>query len=716
MKFLLEHLKTHVDMPASTRESRELLDDVGIEVKSVDATAVGTVFNCELLANRGDHYCYEGVAREVSGRTDAPLRYPKLRKLDVHAADATRVKIESPLCLVYTVTELFAPVIPSEARNLGGRGADDQPLSPLPHGSLAHARDDKAPLPPEVLAPLTAADVHSISAPVDASNLANFDIGQPTHAFDADKIDGPITIRLSRKGERAWMLFTPEAVEIPKGTLVIADDSKILGIAGVIGCVESGISDKTTRILLESACFDPVAVRIASRQLNQNTDAAARFMRGGDPTLPLIGAARVAYLLEQHAGYRVGNAYRAGEWKDPERKITVDVKKTGRFIGAELSAFAMAERLTRYGFTVELHDDNTLIVTVPPRRLWDVNFEADIAEELLKSVGYNNTPITLPTVQMGALPSHVENVGERVNEVLVAEGFYEIFTDSFYGRGVRERLGITEGDPLWPHVEMQNSIERNYSLMRNNTIAQALDALAANVNNKLANVKIFEWVRIYLPDLSERGVLWALANGRDRGPFWADKGRPADAIYLKGIVEQLRLELRVDLKIGATDGHRLERFFHPRRRGGVWLNDRIVGIFGELHPLLLQRFDIKRQRPVYLEIETDALFTTPLPRVYTDPPTRQPIVRSVAYAIPSGIPASAIRDALASAAPPFLREIRIVDVYEIPNDPRRARAVTFEIEYLSEEALTGETINAATEAMMAAVVLRFGDQGVSLRA
>ena len=322
MKFLLEHLHTHTDLPAAPAEARELLDEVGIEVKSLETNSLGTVVNCELLANRGDHYCYHGVAREVRGRTGGALRFPPLHKLNVLPADDTRVRIESPLCLVYTVTELF-------------RG------------------DDKGVLPTEVLAPLIAADVHSISAPVDASNLTNFDLGQPTHAFDADTIDGPITIRLSRKGEKAWMLFTPEAVEIPEGTLVIADDSKILGIAGVIGCVETGITDKTTRILLESACFDPVAVRIASRQLNQATDAAARFMRGGDPTAPLLGAARVAYLLEKHAGYRVGNAYTAGDWKDPQRKIEVDVARANHFINTTMSHLEMAERLTRYGFTVE---------------------------------------------------------------------------------------------------------------------------------------------------------------------------------------------------------------------------------------------------------------------------------------------------------------------------------------------------------------------------
>jgi phenylalanyl-tRNA synthetase beta chain len=685
VKFLLEHLRTHIDdFPATAHDARELLDEVGIEVKTVDTTPFGTVVNCELLANRGDHYCYQGVAREASGRTGGRLHFPKLKQLEIVEADATRVKIETPLCLVYTVTELFRG-------NAGGM------------------------LPPEVLAPLLAADEHSISAPVDASNLTNFDIGQPTHAFDADTVDGPITIRLSRKGEKAWMLFTEGPAEIPEGTMVIADDSKILGIAGVIGCVESGITDKTTRILLESACFDPVAVRIASRKLDQPTDAAARFMRGGDPTAPALGAARVAYLLEQHAGYRVGKLYTAGDWKNPIRVIEVDVARTARFIGIEPNALDMAERLTRYGFTVEVKAEvgtdavaewspARLLVTVPPHRLWDVHFEADLAEELLKSVGYNNTPITLPRVEMGALPPHAENVAGQVNEVLVAEGFYEIFTDSFYGRGVRDRLGVAEGDPLWAHVEMQNSIERNYSLMRNNTIGQALDALAVNLNQKLTNLKIYEWARIYLADMREQGILWGLANGRDRGPFWGDKGRPADSIYLKGILEQLRLDLRIELGTGSSDGHRLERFFHPGRRAGIYLEDRLVGILGEIHPSLLQRFDIKRQRPVYFEIESDALLAPPIPRIYSEPPSRQPVVRNVAYSIPAGITAEEIAETMRGAGPQFLREIRITDYYE------EARAVTFEIEYLSDEALTGDTINAATEAMMAAVKERFGDR------
>lgn len=680
MKILLEQLRTFIEMPARPHDARELLDDVGIEVKTADTTSLGTVFNTELLANRGDHYCYAGIAREVSGRTGGRLHYPPGARLHVERATSDRVRIESPLCLVYTVTELF-------------RG------------------DTITPLPSEVILPLTAADIHSISPAVDASNLANLEIGQPTHAFDADTIDGPIIIRTSRKGEKAWMLFTPEAVEIPEGTLVIADDAKILGIAGVIGCVESSVTETTRRILLESACFDPVAVRIASRQLNQPTDAAARFMRGGDPTAPLIGAARVAYLLEKHSGYRVGTAWTAGDWQDPRRTITLHVAPMRRFIGAELTAFQMADRLTRYGFAVVDPNEDAFEVIVPPHRSWDVNFEADLAEELVKSVGYNETIVSLPRVEMGALPTHEENVADLVNGVLVAEGFYEIFTDSFYGPRMREKLGAVEGDPLWPHVELQNSQEKNYSLMRNNTLAQALEALATNLNLKTTNLKIFEWARIYFADLSEQGILWGLVNGRDRGPFWGEKGRAADAIHVKGVLEQLRLALRVDITFGPSDGHRLERFFHPGRRAGILVNGTLRGIAGELHPSLLQRFDIKRQRPVYFEIESASLLAPPIPKTYSEPPSRQAVVRNVAYAIPRGIAAGEVGAVLLAAGPEFLRGVRITDLFELPD----ANAITFEIEYLADRALTSEEVNAATETMMAAVRERFGER-VTLRA
>ena len=254
------------------------------------------------------------------------------------------------------------------------------------------------------LAPLEAADIHSVSAPVDATNLANLEFGQPTHCFDADTIVGPIRIRQARPGEQAWPLFAEEKVEVPAGAIVIADDEKVLAIAGVIGCEESKATESTTRILLESAAFDPVAVRKASRALNIHTDSSARFERGSDASQVLVGAARVVGLLEGHGWTRVGETGMVGDWTDERRTIEIDTAAAANFLGIDLSDDESAERLRRYGFEVTVSDGH-LSVIVPPHRVWDVEFPADLYEELAKSIGYNDTPSTLPPVDMGALPT-----------------------------------------------------------------------------------------------------------------------------------------------------------------------------------------------------------------------------------------------------------------------------------------------------------------------
>ena len=201
---------------------------------------------------------------------------------------------------------------------------------------------------------------------------------------------------------------------------------------------------------------------------------------------------------------------------------------------------------------------------------------------------------------------------------------------------MRERLGIAEGDPLWAHVEMQNSIERNYSLMRNNTIAQALDALATNVNLKIANVKMYEWARDLPARRPQRAgdSLGARERPRPRrrsgatraAPRTRSTSRASSNSSASSCASISRSARATDIASSASSIPAAARASGSTRQ--------LVGIVGELHPTLVQRFDIKRQRPVYLELDTDALLAPPLPRVYTEPPSRQPIVRNVAYAIP----------------------------------------------------------------------------------
>ena len=380
------------------------------------------------------------------------------------------------------------------------------------------------------LKPLDAAGIHSLTAPVDATNLSNIEIGQPTHVFDATKVSGPICIRLSQEGETAWLLFEEGAREIPVGTIVIADDEKILAIAGVIGCEDSKTTEDTTEIIIESACFDPVQVRKTGRALGVHTDALARFERGSDPELAIVGAGRVVGLLESVGWELDGDSSQVGSWSPTVEPIVIDVKELNRFLGTDLSSDEVEERLQRYGFSVERNADAGFNILVPTHRIWDVHTVFDIYEEIAKSVGYNAIPTTLPKIDKGALPSRLEKHRDLVENLLIGAGFLEVITDGFYGRTDFDKLGLPVDHVLQNHVETQNSLDKGYSLLKNNCLLQAVDCVRKNMHRNYTNIKVYEWTRTFhLNPSASNGVcdeqltLWAVVSGAERAPTWQGK-------------------------------------------------------------------------------------------------------------------------------------------------------------------------------------------------
>jgi phenylalanyl-tRNA synthetase beta chain len=700
VKISIPVLRRFTDLPETELAVRDLLDDVGVEVKRADGAGGLTV---ELLANRGDHYAYDGIAREVAARTGGPVHMPEHAPLEVGESPVGLV-LETEHCLLYTAT-------------------------------LLERTGDAGSLPADVLAPLEGAGIHSLTAPVDATNLSNIEIGQPTHVFDADKIDGEIVIRLSVAGEKAWPLFQEGHVDVPEGTLVIADRSKILAIAGVIGCEDSKTTAESTRIVLESACFDPVKVRIASRALGIHTDSTARFERGSDPARPLVGAGRVVHLLEQHTGWtRVGTTGSVGDWVDPARTVACDPAAASTYLGVSLDLERVSALLGRQGFTPAGTDDQGRpVFRVPPWRLWDVEFTADLYEELAKAIGYNDTPITLPLVGRGALPSTAEVRKGQVEEVLLGAGFYEVFTDGFHGRGVPELLGIpAEGHPLSRHVETLNALDRDYSLLKNNALGQAVLAVSQNLRNKTGDVKLYEWTRTFhpvegtdrqatldktTPPCTERAILWAVASGSDRPGAWADRSRPADVFFLKGMLDEIATTLGIDLQIGPPDADQpLALALHPGRQATVRQGDRVVGILGEVHPAVLKRAKIKRARPCYVEIEVAALQAPSAAAAYADPSAAHPLSRSLAFSLPPRFPAARVVETLRSAGPASLETVRITDRFDHEADGVPMRAITFDLTFdNTDQALTADAVNETLRALQEAVVAAHGQTGVSIR-
>lgn len=689
MKIAIDRLRAYVDLPDDAA-LRPLFDDVGLEVKRAYPTPQGLTFTLELLANRGDHRSYAGVARELGARLRAELRLPSVTPLPTGAAPHP-VRVETDKCLVYTLTLL-------EKVGEGALDANGQRILDVAGSSTG-------------------------LLPVDATILAGIELGQPTHAFDADKIEGAVTVRLSRAGERAWPLFAPGPVEVPAGSIVIADDAKILAIAGVIGCEEAKTTAETTRLLLESATFDPPSVRIAARALGLSTDASGRFERGGDPTAPLVGAGRVVHLLEANGWRRVGATGAVSGWTDPNRRIFLDLARASAFLGVPFTAAEASDRLTRYGFGCA-EVPGGLDVTVPGARLWDTEHVADLHEELAKAVGYNTLPTGLPPIDAGAVPSEAEDRRERIEEILLAEGFFEVVTNGFYSRQLMDSLGVTPGHPLHEHVETLNALDRGYSLLKNNTLAQAVEAVANNVRLKNPNVRAFEWTRTFHPtgkgDLAtktspatERAVLWLVASGPVRPDHWGDHPKAVDAWFTIGLVEAIATELRLPLRIGKADLRApTYSLLHPHRQGTVTLNGAVVGVFGEIHPSIVQNLKL-RQSAQYLELDAAAILTAPaVPYAYVEPPAMPPMQRQLSFNVPHRVEAGEVVDVLRAHAPAWLEDVRVVDLYLPPGE--EVRALTFDLRITTTRDRTADEVNAAVLALVAEVEARVPD--VKLRA
>lgn len=686
MNISLNVLRRYINVATTPVELRHLLDDIGVEVKRMEESEMDVVYGLELLANRGDHHCYAGLAREISGRTGSKICGPLTTELTV--GTGYPVRSETDLCLRYTATQMK-------------RVGEKQDLSQTD------------------LEPLDASGIHSLCAPVDATNLSNLEIGQPTHVFDADKVVGCISIRLSSVGEKAWLLFEEEAREIPSGTIVIADDEKILAIAGVIGCEDSKTTSETTDIIIESACFDPVSVRKTGRALNLHTDAMARFERGSDPELAIVGAGRVVELLSTVGWTLKGETTQVGSWIYSSPKIPLNVDELNRFLGVNLATEDIESRLQRYGFVVT-KQGVYLEIEVPTHRIWDVETVFDLYEEIAKSIGYNSIPTTLPKIDKGALPSQFEQNKAVTEEVFLGAGFFEVITDGFYGRSDFDKLRLPADHTLQQHVETQNSLDKGYSLLKNNCLLQAVDCVRKNRNRGIQDIKVYEWTRTFhLNSDAQNGVcdesmkLWAVVSGAERTQTWQGKSPTVSPLYLKGLVAELGLKLGLSLSVKVESStHILAPVFHPHRQASIWLGEQCVGILGEIHPQICTDFKIKRARPCYMELDQDVLRQSARGTSYALPPVHHPLTRTIAFSLPNQLQASEVQSTLASVG----ATVSIVDLFVFDDELGAQRAITFELVFQNPDgSLTADVCNQRLQAAMDAVLTRFSDAGVRHR-
>ena len=473
MRIVYNWLKEFVEVTAPAAELRSRLSLAGIAIDSVEETAAGTVLDAEITANRPDCLGHYGIAREVAAIYRVPVKalQPKLKESSEKASDATRVDIEAPdLCGRYTARVL--------------RGVKVQPS-------------------PEWLRQrLEAIGQKSINNVVDVTNYVMFELGQPMHAFDMDKLaEKRIVVRRARPGEKIRTLDGAERT-LTKDMCVIADAARAVAIGGVMGGADSEIGFSSRNILLESAWFDPISVRRTSKALGLRTEASYRFERGADPEMAEMASRRAAELIQQLGGGEIlAGVVDAYPRREAPIAIELSRRELLRVMGADIPDRDIEEILSALGFQPSRGNGNSAdtesrhAVWQCERPSWrrDVTRGIDLIEEVARHYGYDKFPPRLPPAKRPAhrLP-HAEAL-DRLRERVIALGYREIVAIPLVDA---RRDEIFRADGVAPAV-IGNPLAEDASVMRSNGVVSMIGALEWNLNHGQRDLRLFEVGKAY---------------------------------------------------------------------------------------------------------------------------------------------------------------------------------------------------------------------------
>ncbi len=532
MRFSRDWLAEYVELPADNEELARRLTFSGLAVEYVEECDGDLVLDIDVTTNRPDCMNHYGVAREISVLFDRPLKPP------AHLDDADEALDAAQL----------ASVTLSDER--------------CPRYAAKVIRGVKVGPSPEWLRKrLVAIGSRSINNIVDVTNYVLWELGQPLHAFDLAKLAGPaIEVRAARQGEELVTL-DGERRKLDPEVLVIADGERAVALAGIMGGLDSEVTEATTDILLESAHFDPRAVRRGARQLAMHTDASHRFERGADAEICAAAATRAAHLIAELAGGSVVpgviDAVQGGSrsWR---LEGHLEMARLNRFIGVEIEASTVERWMSGLGFELRPSPDGGWTVRTPGWRFYDFErrklsgavYEADLFEEVVRLHGFDAVASTVPQlVGIDASPTPLQRARRRVQDHLAACGFAETISFAFLAPAQATgypAIGAVDGgcasDDL-ATVQLANALSERYSTMRPSLLPGLVESAQFNQRRNATSVALFEVGNTFLPsgqELPRETEAVALVHGGLATPGSAWEPQPnRDFFDLKGVVESL---------------------------------------------------------------------------------------------------------------------------------------------------------------------------------
>ncbi len=645
---------------------------IGEDVENVLGFEKDYILHVAPTANRGDEMSVIGIARELSAIFDKPLKFSPLECTRDLSTDKFKVEIiDDDVCKYYSIGVL---------KNIK--------IKPSPDWMQKR---------------LITSGVRAINNVVDITNYVMLEYGTPFHAFDLDKLNGYLCVRRAKEGEK---IVTLDGVErnLTTDSVLIADETKGVCLAGVFGGENSEIDDNTKNIALEAAYFTPVSNRRSSRSVGYRSEACARFERGVDIEAIKPALMRAMQLLVELADADIEGVVEAGKNKLEPLEITLRYAQIKRILGCEIAPEKCITILEKLGFKKLGGNELAAKFAVPSFRADDVTREIDLIEEIARINGYDKITPTLPGKNEMPEITLEEKVVKKVHGLMLSSGLDEIITSSLIGKPLLDKYMQTYDDTK--AVKVLNSASEECTMLRQNLAASVLNCLKMNYDNGQKTFWGYEIGKTYkitaLADekntgVKETRVLAGVITGEVENSKWQVKTQ-TDFFTLKGIIEKLFEELGVSKRIKLTPCEDVD-YLHPYRSAKVNIlgkNLTNIGYFGQIHPILKDKLKIKGQEVFLFEIDLDEIIgiikehTTRYKKLPQFPEVR----RDLAFIINEEVSFDDIQRVIKGAVQQnIFKGSEIFDVYQGENIEKGFKSLAFRIKMQDENAtLTDEVI------------------------
>ncbi|WP_295243655.1 phenylalanine--tRNA ligase subunit beta [Veillonella sp.] len=651
---------------------------IGMDIR--DAVMLNdTVYEFELTPNRADCFSMIGLSREFAVLTNAQNTEPtvKVNENGTDVNDMVKIGIDD--------AELCSRFL---ARVIGNVKVGPSPLwlqNRLRNGGI-----------------------RPINNVVDVTNYVMLEYGQPMHAYDYDKVAGhQLTARAAKAGEALKTLDGTDR-ELTTDMLVIADANGPVGVAGVMGGLDSEVTEATTTIILESAVFKGSSIRRTARALGMRSEASGRFERGVNAEYSPVALDRAAQLLQElmediTVAKGVVDVYPA---LAEARTVSFTVAAVNSYLGTDISAERMQEILTTLSFTWT-QDGDVITVGVPSWR-GDVTVMPDIAEEVARIYGYDFIPNTTPWANLNSgTMSDKKLLTKAIRQTLVTQGLSEIITFSFMHTDSLKKLLIPETDSRYQAVPILNPITEEFPVMRTTLIPSMLDTAARNLAQKNHDLWLFEAGAVYEPKALpitelpvEKYHVSGFMMGKTTDLQWAQPQRDTDFYDVKGVLEAVLKELRIE----ATIERSKETYLHPGVSAQYVVDGTVIATLGEVHPQVMKAYDLPGKAYLF-DIDVTAILGLTRGQLRYQGISKFPgTARDLAIVAPKTVSSEAISQVIYEKGGQYLERAFVFDVYEGAHIEEGHRSLAYNLSFRSNEGtLTDEDIQPAIDDILAAL-------------